>query len=100
MDFDLPCLLERAKYLNISSTNSFLGRTTNNDTKIDSFAKSKYIHISGRVPFDVFCEITKEHKLRSYTLNDVSIHFLNEKVEEMNLIEISSLWTGSDKDRS
>jgi DNA polymerase delta subunit 1 len=39
---------------------------------------SKDINMEGRIQFDMLQIILREHKLRSYSLNSVSAHFLGE----------------------
>jgi DNA polymerase delta subunit 1 len=46
---------------------------------------SKEIKIGGRVQLDVLLVITRDHKLRSYTLNYVSQHFLEEQKEDVHV---------------
>jgi DNA polymerase elongation subunit (family B) len=55
-------------------------KTVIKDTYFSSKAygtrESKLINMEGRVPFDVLQIIQRDYKLRSYTLNSVSAHFL------------------------
>jgi DNA polymerase delta subunit 1 len=46
---------------------------------------SKEIKIGGRVQLDVLLVITRDYKLRSYTLNYVSQHFLEEQKEDVHV---------------
>jgi len=39
---------------------------------------SKDVNIEGRIQIDMMQVIIRDHKLRSYTLNSVSFHFLKE----------------------
>lgn len=48
---------------------------------------------------DILQIIQREHKLRSYTLNSVSAHFLQEQKEEVPYSIITDLFNGSDDDR-
>lgn len=43
--------------------------------------------------------IQREHKLRSYSLNAVSAHFLNEQKEDVHHSIITDLHNGSSEDR-
>lgn len=99
MNFDLPYLLRRADALGVVSF-SFLGRMVGEHTTIverDSFSKQTghrkltFMNISGRVIFDLFPIILREHKLRSSSLNAVSFHFLNEKKEDVHHSIITDL---------
>jgi DNA polymerase delta subunit 1 len=38
--------------------------------------ENKVINVEGRVQFDLLLILIRDHKLRSYTLNAVSYHFL------------------------
>lgn len=40
--------------------------------------EGKEINIEGRIQLDMMQVIIRDHKLRSYSLNNVSYHFLNE----------------------
>lgn len=55
--------------------------------------------IDGRVIFDVLQVIQRDYKLRSYTLNSVSAHFLGEQKEEVHHSIITDLQNGTDDDR-
>jgi DNA polymerase delta subunit 1 len=55
--------------------------------------------LDGRVSFDVMQILQRDHKLRSYGLNAVSAHFLNEQKEEVHFSIIGDLFNGSDDDR-
>lgn len=46
---------------------------------------SKDIKIGGRVQLDVLIVITRDFKLRSYTLNYVAQHFLEEQKEDVHV---------------
>ena len=53
-------------------------RATTLSSKALGTRDSKDINIEGRVQFDMLQVILREHKLRSYSLNSVSAHFLKE----------------------
>ncbi len=55
--------------------------------------------IDGRVQLDMLQIIQRDHKLRSYTLNSVSAHFLGEQKEEVHHTDITTLFNGDDNDR-
>lgn len=77
----------RAKHLNVK-TFSFLGRVKNIKSTIRETImqskqmgkrENKVINIEGRVQFDLLLILVRDYKLRSYTLNAVSYHFLQVK---------------------
>ena len=91
-NFDLPYLFNRAKQLGASKF-PYLGRLRGvqsklTDTKFTSKAygtrEGKALSMEGRVPFDVLSVLHRDQKLRSYTLNSVSAHFLGEQKEDVH----------------
>ncbi|KAL0483623.1 DNA polymerase delta catalytic subunit [Acrasis kona] len=107
VNFDLPYLLNRSKALNVKKF-AFLGRicdrrsnmrNTTFSSKAYGTRESKDINIEGRVQLDVMFCVQRDHKLSSYTLNNVSAHFLGEQKEEVHHSIISSLQEGSDETR-
>ena len=52
---------------------------------------NKETNIEGRIQFDMYTVITREHKLSSYTLNSVSFEFLGEQKEDVHHSIISDL---------
>jgi DNA polymerase delta subunit 1 len=52
---------------------------------------TKDINMEGRIQFDMLGIILREHKLRSYTLNSVSAHFLGEQKEDVHHNVIAEL---------
>ncbi|XP_068250688.1 DNA polymerase delta catalytic subunit-like [Palaemon carinicauda] len=106
-NFDLPYLLNRAKHLNLPVF-AHLGRVKGiKSTILDTITQNKQtgkrnnkiINIDGRCLMDLLTIILKEHKLRSYTLNSVSYHFLNEQKEDVHHSIISELQNGNDQTR-
>jgi DNA polymerase delta subunit 1 len=102
-NFDLPYLLDRAKTLGLGQF-PFFGRLKNvkqeiKDSVFSSKAygtrESKAINIDGRMQLDLLQFIQREYKLRSYTLNSVSAHFLNEQKEEVQHSNITELQNGN-----
>lgn len=88
-NFDFPYLINRAKTLKIDRF-SYLTRVKDSksrikDTTFSSKAygkrESKETSMEGRVQFDILQVIQRDHKLRSYSLNAVSSHFLGEQKE-------------------
>lgn len=45
--------------------------------------EGKDTNIEGRVQLDMMQVVIRDHKLRSYSLNSVSYHFLNEQKEDV-----------------
>lgn len=57
------------------------------------------IEFNGRIVIDLLSVVKKGYKLRSYTLNNVSLHFLNEQKEDLPYYLINGLFEGDDKTR-
>lgn len=107
VNFDLPFLIERAA---IIKANAFprLGRLVDTISKVKSAVfeskalgkrESKDINIDGRVQFDMLVVIQREYKLRSYSLNSVASHFLNEQKEDVHYSIIGDLQRGNKETR-
>jgi len=56
----------------------------------------KMVPMKGRYVFDLFQDVKREHKLESYSLNNVSKHFLNDQKNDMPVKEIFSRYKGGD----
>ncbi|ODQ58675.1 hypothetical protein WICANDRAFT_63181 [Wickerhamomyces anomalus NRRL Y-366-8] len=106
-NFDLPYLLDRANALGLKDF-PYFGRLKNikqeaKDSVFSSKAygtrESKVINIDGRMQLDLLQFIQREYKLRSYTLNSVSAHFLNEQKEEVQHSIITDLQNGTSETR-
>ena len=96
-NFDLPYLINRAKHLGVKNF-PFLGRIRNTRSEIKETVlqskqmgrrENKTINIEGRVLFDLLLILVRDYKLRSYTLNSVSFHFLGEQKEDVHHSVIS-----------
>ncbi|KAI1717410.1 DNA polymerase family B domain-containing protein [Ditylenchus destructor] len=107
-NFDLPYIIDRAKHLKIDSKISYLSRVKSNMCRIrDASLQSKQmgnrvnklISMEGRIVFDVLQLITRDYKLRSYTLNNVSYHFLGEQKEDVDYNYIPYLQNGTAGER-
>ena len=111
-NFDIPYLLNRAKTLERScpSLKKFadLGRLKGikaqmKDTVFSSSAYGKRENVettvNGRVIFDVLPYMFRNHKLSSYSLNNVSAEFLGQQKEDVHHSIISELQMGTDADR-
>ncbi|KAF6773845.1 hypothetical protein AHF37_06869, partial [Paragonimus kellicotti] len=101
-NFDLPYLINRAKHLKVDSF-SFLGRvrgarSTVRDVMTQSKQmgrrENKFTNIDGRVQLDLLQILFRDYKLRSYTLNAVSYHFLEEQKEDVEHNVITDLQNG------
>ncbi|XP_050784128.1 DNA polymerase delta catalytic subunit isoform X3 [Gopherus flavomarginatus] len=106
-NFDLPYLLQRSQTLKVS-TFPFLGRILGRKSLIrDSSFQSKQmgrrenkvINAEGRIQFDLLQVLLREYKLRSYTLNAVSFHFLQEQKEDVQHSIITDLQNGTEQTR-
>ncbi|RKO95257.1 ribonuclease H-like protein, partial [Caulochytrium protostelioides] len=103
-----PYLLDRAEALKIAHRFSFLGRmrTVKTEAKTSRFSskafgtrESRLINTEGRIQFDVLQVMLRDHKLRSYSLNSVSYHFLGEQKEDVHHSIISDLQNGNEETR-
>nr|BAJ78732.1 DNA polymerase delta catalytic subunit [Metriocampa sp. 44] len=106
-NFDLPYLLNRARHLHCKHFH-YLGRINNTMSCVrESMLQSKQmgrrenknINIEGRVTFDLLLVLLRDYKLRSYTLNSVSFHFLSEQKEDVHHSIISDLHYGNAQTR-
>lgn len=61
--------------------------------------ENKSINFEGRVPFDLLLVLLRDYKLRSYTLNAVSYHFLQEQKEDVHHSIITDLQNESEQTR-
>ncbi|CAG2162975.1 unnamed protein product [Oppiella nova] len=106
-NFDLGYLIDRAKHIKCN-TFAFLGRIKKSQTKVRKAIlqskqmgkrENKMINIEGRVQFDLLLVLLRDYKLRSYTLNAVSYHFLQEQKEDVHHSIITDLQNGTDQTR-
>lgn len=61
--------------------------------------ENKTVNFEGRVPFDLLLVLLRDYKLRSYTLNAVSYHFLQEQKEDVHHSIITDLQNESEQTR-
>lgn len=102
--FDFSYILDRAEALGLREFGR-LGRTDRISKVINKQQSSKMfgtfdakeITIEGRLIFDVLHVVRRDHRLRSYSLNSVSIHFLGEQKEDVPYSSMHGLQHG-DKD--
>ncbi|KAI8481510.1 DNA polymerase delta catalytic subunit [Branchiostoma belcheri] len=106
-NFDLPYLIKRAATLKVNNF-PFLGRMKgvrsvikdqNIQSKQMGKRENKYVNMEGRVTFDLLQVLLRDYKLRSYTLNAVSYHFLQQQKEDVHHSIITDLQNGSEQTR-
>ncbi|TNN83453.1 DNA polymerase delta catalytic subunit [Liparis tanakae] len=106
-NFDFPYLLNRATLLKAKHF-SHLGRVRdmksvvrdqNFQSKQMGRRENKIINMEGRVQFDLLQVLLRDYKLRSYTLNAVSFHFLQEQKEDVQHSIITDLQNGNEQTR-
>ncbi|XP_046672164.1 DNA polymerase delta catalytic subunit isoform X1 [Homalodisca vitripennis] len=106
-NFDFPYLINRANHLKAKNF-TFLGRIKNIRSVIKEQVlqskqmgrrENKHVNFEGRVPFDLLLCLLRDYKLRSYTLNAVSYHFLQEQKEDVHHNIISDLQNGTPQTR-
>ena len=99
VNFDFPYLLNRASHFKLERF-PYIGRILSEKTIISSTTfqsraygkrENKVINISGVVQFDLLHALLRDYKLRSYTLNSVSYHFLKEQKEDVQHSIITDL---------
>ena len=106
--FDWPFLFDRAEVLGLSREFSHLSRMRQipatikkkDSNGIKNKREYRDVDICGRVDFDICDIIRREYTLISYTLNNVSMHFLKQTKEDVHWTMISVLYHGSPKDRN
>ncbi|KAF3171679.1 DNA-directed DNA polymerase delta [Orbilia oligospora] len=106
-NFDFPYLLERAETLKVKDF-PFWTRLngTKSEAKASTFSskqmgnrESKTTNTNGRIQLDVLQLVQRDYQLRSYTLNSVSAHFLNEQKEDVHHTMITELFNGTPESR-
>lgn len=106
-NFDIPYLIDRARHLKAKNFD-YLGRVKNTRSVIKNTViqskqmgrrENKFVNFEGRVPFDLLFILLREYKLRSYTLNSVSYHFLKEQKEDVHHSIITDLQNGDEQTR-
>lgn len=106
-NFDFPYLLNRAAALKVNFF-PYLGRVRgsksvlrdlNFQSKQMGRRENKTINMEGRVQFDLLQVLLRDYKLRSYTLNAVSFHFLQEQKEDVHHSIITDLQNGNEQTR-
>ena len=106
-NFDLGYLIDRARSKKCDVF-PYLGRIKKAQTKVRKTIlqskqmgkrENKKINIEGRVQFDLLLVLVRDYKLRSYTLNAVSYHFLQEQKEDVHHSIITDLQNGDEYTR-
>lgn len=106
-NFDFGYLLNRAKALKLDKF-PYLGRIPTSQTKARAVVLQSQqlgkrenldINIEGRVQFDLILVLRRDYKLRSYKLNAVSYHFLQEQKEDVHYSIITDLFNGNEQTR-
>lgn len=100
--FDFPYLMDRAELLGIKDFGR-LGRTDRVSRVVvrqqasSAFGAfdAKEITIDGRLIFDLLHVVRRDYRLRSYSLNSVSFHFLNEQKEDVSYSSMHLLQAGT-----
>jgi len=99
-NFDIPYIIDRGNAIKIHNFGKLSRlkdktasvRSVNLSSKQMGTHENKEVNLEGRVLFDMFQVILREHKLSSYTLNNVSYEFLKEQKEDVHHTMISELY--------
>uniref|UniRef100_A0A2P2I4Q3 DNA polymerase n=1 Tax=Hirondellea gigas TaxID=1518452 RepID=A0A2P2I4Q3_9CRUS len=106
-NFDFPYLIDRARHLK-SQSFPHLGRIVSKKSEVKTSIlqskqmgkrENKSVNIEGRTQFDLILVLLRDYKLRSYTLNAVSYHFLQEQKEDVHHSIITDLQNGNEQTR-
>ena len=106
-NFDFPYLLERAGHLKCTKF-PFWTRLKNvrSEAKKSHFSSkqmgnrdTKATNTNGRLQLDLLQLVQRDYQLRSYTLNSVCAHFLNEQKEDVHHTMITELFNGTPESR-
>ena len=106
--FDLEYLLTRAMKAGVPPDALVWGRVE--DEPVNLVTKNlsssalgdnllKMVPMKGRYVFDLFQDVKREHKLESYSLNNVSKHFLNDQKIDMPVKEMFAAFRARDSAR-
>ena len=106
-NFDFPYLLDRAKHLKVGKFPYWSrlknvqsnAKDTNFSSKQMGNRDTKATNTNGRLQLDLLQLIQRDYQLRSYTLNSVSAHFLNEQKEDVHHTMITELYNGTPESR-
>ncbi|KAI1005980.1 DNA polymerase delta catalytic subunit [Podosphaera aphanis] len=106
-NFDFPYLLDRARHLVVPGFDHWtrlqgvksVSKDTNFSSKQMGNRDTKATNTNGRLQLDLLQLVQRDHQLRSYTLNSVSAHFLNEQKEDVHHTMITELFNGTPESR-
>ena len=106
-NFDWTYLVQRAKVIGCNefcALGRYLGeyseaKEVKKNIKVLGLREGKEVDIPGVIVYDMLVSIQTDYKLRSYTLNAVSAHFLNDQKEDVHYSMISTLQKGTAHDR-
>lgn len=106
-NFDFPYLLDRAAHLKVArfpywsrlKNVKSMAKDTNFSSKQMGNRDTKSTNTNGRLQLDLLQLVQRDYQLRSYTLNSVSAHFLNEQKEDVHHTMITELYNGTPESR-
>jgi DNA polymerase delta subunit 1 len=106
-NFDFPYLLDRAAHLKVPKFPFWTrlknmksqAKDTNFSSKQMGNRDTKATNTNGRLQLDLLQLVQRDYQLRSYTLNSVSAHFLNEQKEDVHHTMITELFNGTAESR-
>ncbi|KAK4554418.1 DNA-directed DNA polymerase delta [Recurvomyces mirabilis] len=106
-NFDFPYLLDRAAHLKVGKfpywsrlkNTKSQARETNFSSKQMGNRDTKSTNTNGRLQLDLLQLVQRDYQLRSYTLNSVCSHFLNEQKEDVHHTMITELYNGTAESR-
>lgn len=106
-NFDFPYLLDRANHLKCHKFPFWTrllkvksqAKDTNFSSKQMGNRDTKATNTNGRLQLDLLQLVQRDHQLRSYTLNSVCAHFLNEQKEDVHHTMITELYNGTPESR-
>ena len=106
-NFDIPYIIDRGNAIKIhkfAQLSRIIGKVSavksvNLSSKQMGTHENKEVNLEGRVLFDMMQVILREHKLTSYSLNNVSYEFLKEQKEDVHHSMISELHKKNDSTR-
>jgi DNA polymerase delta subunit 1 len=108
-NFDIPYLIKRSETLGIGKQFCKLSKRKDQvvelkDSRFESKAhgvrESKQLVADGFFLLDILQVIQRDYKLRTYTLNSVSQHFLGDKKDDVPHNQITSLHNGDSSTRA
>lgn len=106
-NFDFPYIFERAEVLELKEYGKIgrsnrISKVINKQQSSNAFGTfdAKDITIDGVIIFDLLHIIRRDHKLRSYSLNSVSVYFLGEQKEDVPYSSMYDLQCGDKHTRA